>query len=157
MVLANGVRVVLKPTDFAGNEVLFSGFSPGGTSLANDEDFFSAQAAGAISNSGVGTLDQTALEKALSGKSVQVFPFISEFEEGVGGRASAGDLETMFQLIYLRFTAPRADEDTFQSAISQRRRAAENRALNPTTRLADAFNRLMTGDNPRRRPMTVGG
>ena len=36
-------------------------------------------------------------------------PFIGELDEGLSGSASPKDLETMFQLIYLRFTQPRAD------------------------------------------------
>ena len=43
--LANGVRVVLKPTDFQADQVLALGVSPGGTPLASDEDFVSARTA----------------------------------------------------------------------------------------------------------------
>ena len=41
--LSNGVRVVLKPTTFKQDEILFRAVSPGGTSLASDEDFVSGR------------------------------------------------------------------------------------------------------------------
>ncbi len=43
--LSNGVKVVLKPTNFKEDEVLFQAFSPGGTSLASDADYIPAQTA----------------------------------------------------------------------------------------------------------------
>jgi zinc protease len=39
--LSNGVRVLLKPTDFKADEVLLSAWSPGGASLAPDKDWLS--------------------------------------------------------------------------------------------------------------------
>ena len=40
--LENGVRVILKPTDFKNDQVLLSAFSPGGHSLVDDEHHTSA-------------------------------------------------------------------------------------------------------------------
>ena len=40
--LSNGIQVLLKPTDFKNDELLLSGFSPGGTSLVPDERYVSA-------------------------------------------------------------------------------------------------------------------
>jgi len=39
--LANGIRVVMKPTTFKNDEILFSAVSPGGNSLYPDQDFMS--------------------------------------------------------------------------------------------------------------------
>ena len=46
--LSNGVRVVLQPTTFKQDEILFRAFSPGGTSLAADADFIAAETADEI-------------------------------------------------------------------------------------------------------------
>src|SRR5690606_20279903 len=40
--LDNGVRVLLKPTDFKNDEIRMTATSPGGTSLYDDKDYFSA-------------------------------------------------------------------------------------------------------------------
>ena len=112
--LANGVTVAFKPTDFRADEVVFRGVSPGGTSLATDDEYSAARIATAIvSGGGLSDFNAIELRKVLTGKVVSVRPSISEFEEGVSGGASPQDLETLFQLIYLNFTAPRADPEFF--------------------------------------------
>src|SRR5258705_30939 len=50
--LSNGVRVVLKPTTFKQDEILFRAVSPGGTSLARDEDFIPAVTAAKVVEEG---------------------------------------------------------------------------------------------------------
>ena len=108
--LSNGITVIAKQTDFRDDEVEFRAFSPGGHSLAADEDHVSAiYAAQLINGSGVGPHDRVALEKLLAGKRVSVSPYIAELFEGLGGSASPEDMETMFQLITLYATAPRLD------------------------------------------------
>ena len=154
--LANGIRVILKPTDFEEDEIVFRGFSPGGTSLADDEDYIPAStAASLIPNGGLADFNAIDLGKVLTGKVASVRPFISALEEGVSGNASPADLETMFQLIYLRFTAPRADDTFYEVWQTQNRQALENRDRNPAAAFSDAYVRIMTQDHPRERPPTV--
>ncbi|MGV3591401.1 MAG: M16 family metallopeptidase, partial [Gammaproteobacteria bacterium] len=155
-ILGNGVRVILKPTEFRQDEILFNGFSDGGTSLADDEDFVAANTAIAvIANSGVGAFDGIALQRKLTGTLVSVTPYIGEFEEGLRGGGSPADFETMLQLIYLRMTAPRADEDFFDVFRTQSRAALQNRDVNPTLVFEDTFSRLLFQDHPRRQPPTL--
>lgn len=154
--LANGIKVVLKVTDFDEDQVLFTGFSPGGTSLASDEDYVSASnASSLISSSGIGEFDMIELRKLLAGKVANATPFISTYEEGISGGASLKDLETMFQLIYMRFIAPRADDTLYQLWMTQSRQAIENREAIPMTVFNDAFTRIMTQNHPRLRPPTI--
>ena len=40
--LSNGAKVILKPTTFKEDEILFRATSPGGTSLASDSDYVPA-------------------------------------------------------------------------------------------------------------------
>jgi len=154
--LGNGVEVVLKPTDFREDQILFYGFSPGGTSLASDEDFVAADTAvSVIANGGLDGFDANALERVLTGKVANVAPFISEYEQGLRGGGSPADLETLMQLIYLRMTAPRADPSYFEVFRAQSRAVLENRAANPQTAFADAFNRLLFQNHPRRQPPSL--
>jgi zinc protease len=153
--LANGVRVLLKPTDFKNDEVLFSAFSPGGTSLVDDRDYVAAMTAGAvILEGGVGPFDLTVLQKMLADKVVGVGPSISELEEGISGMASPEDLETMFQLIALYFSEPRPSEQAFASVKERYRGMVENRLAQPETVFSDTVTRLLSQDHPRRRPWT---
>jgi len=154
--LENGARVIMKPTDFKDEEVVFSAYSPGGSSLVSDEDFVSADMiASVVGSSGVGNFDQTSLLKLLSGKSVSINPVIDERNEGFSGSAVTDDLETLFQLLHLYITAPRADEDTFESLRSQMRAELVNRESSPFTALQDATTDALFGDSIRRRTLTI--
>ncbi len=147
--LENGVRVVLKPTDFKDDEVLFSATSPGGTSLASDETFMDAEiATQAVGQGGVGEFDQIALRNKLTGKQATVSPSIGQLTEGINGRASPQDLETAFQLIYLYFTAPRRDEDAF-AAIKAQAAAMANMSAMPQFVMLDTVATTMSQGHPR--------
>ncbi len=153
--LSNGVRVILKPTDFKADEILLRAFSPGGTSLATDEDFIPARtAAQVVGSGGLGDFNDINLQKKLSGKVVRVTPSISELEEGIYGSASPKDLETMFQLVYLTFTEPRADADIFQAMTSQMKAMYKNRSASPMAVFSDTLQKIMSQNHLRARPIT---
>ncbi len=102
--LANGIKVILKPTDFQNDEIVFTASSPGGNSLVANKDYVAAVSATAIiKQSGVADFNIIELGKLLTGKIARVTPWIGELEEGFMESASPRDLETMFQLIYLYF------------------------------------------------------
>ncbi|MEY4642087.1 MAG: Protease 3 precursor [Pseudomonadota bacterium] len=155
-VLGNGVRVILKPTDFRQDEILFAAVSKGGTSLASDADYIAASTAvSIIANGGVGDFNAIDLQRKLTGKLVGVAPYISEFEEGLRGGGSPADLETLMQLTYLRMTAPRADATAFEIFRTQTRIALQNRSADPATVFEDSFGRLLYQDHLRRSPPTA--
>ncbi|MES2604786.1 MAG: insulinase family protein, partial [Pseudomonadota bacterium] len=154
--LGNGIKVILKPTDFKQDELLFVGASPGGTSLVGDDDYIPATTAVTlIANGGVGTFNAIELGRKMTGKLASVSPFISEFEEGVQGRGSPADLETMLQLAYLRITAPRADAGFFDIFKEQTTEVLQNRTVNPGTALEDAFLVALYNNHPRRQPPSL--
>ncbi|MBI1804163.1 MAG: insulinase family protein [Ignavibacteriae bacterium] len=151
--LSNGIRVVLKPTDFKNDEVIFTAFSPGGTSLVPDSNYIPAiTAASIIDQGGLGKFDEITLQKMLSGKIAGASPFIGEMEEGLSGGASPQDLETMFQLIYLSFTAPRMDSSAFLAYQSRIRGYLQNRNARPESAFDDTIQVTMGQYNPRRQP-----
>jgi zinc protease len=153
--LSNGVRVAIKPTAFKEDEVLFSAFSPGGTSLVADDDLVWAQSAvPIIVNSGLGPFNRIELSKMLSAKIAGAAPYIGELDEGLGGSASVKDLETMFQLIYMRFTEPRADQDIFQILQTQSKMVLANQKATPEFAFSEALNEALTQNHPRERTPT---
>jgi len=154
--LSNGIKVVIKPTDFKNDEISFNSFRFGGSSLYPDKDFMSASnAATIIDQSGIGSFNSTALEKMLSGKIVGVTPSISELSEGVSGRCSPQDLETEMQLLNLYFTAPRKDDTAFQAYITQNKGLIENKSADPSSAYNDTVTVTMSSYNYRRRPTTA--
>jgi zinc protease len=154
--LANGVKVILKPTDFKNDEINFYAFRPGGTSLADSALFISASmAASLVQNSGVGKFDLMQLHKMLSGKVVGVSPFVGEISEGLNGSSSVKDLETMFQLIYLSFTSARIDSTSFVSFNAKIQNYLINRGVSPEAAFQDTFQVTFGNYNYRRLPWTV--
>jgi len=154
--LSNGVKVVLKPTDYKQDEIVFRATSPGGTSLASDADFIPARTATqAMSVSGLGKFSAIDLRKVLTGKIASANPLIGELEEGISGSCSPKDLETMFQLIYLRFTAPRADPDAFAANLQQGRAILANQQASPGYAFSETLQSTLTQNHPRARMMTA--
>jgi len=154
--LSNGVKVVLKPTDFKPDEIVLQAISAGGTSLASDADYIPASTAvGAVTSGGLGKFNAIDLRKLLTGKVATVRPFISELQEGVSGSASRKDLETMFQLIYLTFTAPRADKEAFDVQASQTKALLANQEASPEFAFSKALNEALYGNHLRRKPTTA--
>ncbi len=154
--LSNGVVVLLKATDFKNDQVLLGGFSPGGSSLVPDSKFVSATTAGSVlSEGGLGKFDSIELAKALAGKIASAGANVGELEETAGGRASPQDLETMFQLLYLRFTAPRADPKAFESWKARTKASIENRMARPETVFGDKMQVTMSQGHFRRRPISL--
>ena len=154
--LSNGVHVILKPTDFKNDQVLFDGYSFGGNSLVSDQDYMSALAAPSIiEESGAGNFTNIELEKKLSGKIVSVSPYISTLTQGIRGSGSPEDLETLFQLIYLYFTAPRKDESAFESFITRMKGYIENRSAKPETAFMDTLQVTLAQHHPRSKPLSL--
>ena len=153
--LNNGVKVILKPTRFAQNQILISAYSPGGTSLASDQDFVSANfAAQVIGNSGVGSFNQTQVVKMMRDKSFSITPYIGDVTQGVSGYSVPGDLESAMQMLNLYFTNPRKDADVWQSYISKAKAGLTRSKYDPAVIYQDTVQAVLNGYAPRAMPLT---
>ncbi|MBS1904052.1 MAG: insulinase family protein [Bacteroidetes bacterium] len=153
--LSNGSQVVVKPTDFKNDQVLFSAQVPGGTSLASDTDAVSAEMAdNIVDESGVGNFDASTLEKMLAGKVVSLSPSISSLSDGFRGSAAPADLETMFQLLYLYATSPRRDEDACKATINKYGAYLKTQGASPEATFFDSVGVVLTQHHPRTVPMS---
>jgi zinc protease len=153
--LSNGARVILKPTTYKEDEVLFRATSPGGISIANDQDLVAAQTAEAVvAAGGVGQFSTIDLTRVLAGSSLGVQADIGDVNEGIRGGASVKDIEKMFQLIYLRFTAPRGDAEQFEAMKARMLPQLENRSARPEVAFRDALVAALTQNHPRERPLS---
>lgn len=149
--LSNGIKVLLKPTDFKNDQIIFSGFASGGTSLYSDADYQSAaNAAGIIAANGVGNYNTSELSKYLEGKELSVNPFINERFEGVSGGSTPKDLETALQMVYAYFTEPRKDTAIFKGIITRSEASLANRASDPNSVFSDTVSAVLGNHNIRR-------
>jgi zinc protease len=153
--LSNGVRVIVKPTDYEKDAVAISGSSPGGLAMASDKQFADARfAAEVVELGGVGELAAEELEKVLAGKRVAVTADIGEVTEGIEASGSARDLETMLQLVHLRMTAPRKDPEAVGIWKTNYAQQLEDRQRAPEVQFWIQSQEALWKGHPRRRAPT---
>ena len=148
--LANGATVLLKPTNFKNDEILFRAFSKGGHSLVKDADYYSAiNAANIVVQSGVGNFSAIDLGNMLKGKNTSLTPTIGTYSEGMSGNTIPKETETLLQLIHLYFTAPKKDAAAFESFKTRQKQLYANIAANPQIYFSGEFQKIMTQNHPR--------
>jgi len=154
--LSNGARVILRPTEFQADEILFRAWSPGGASRVSADAYLNASLAPTLLGlGGIGRFDAVSLQKRLAGKAVSVTPFIGMTQEGLTGGGSPKDLETLLQLVHLSVTSPRADTVAFQGFTANVRASLANRGSDPETAFQDTLQVTLTDHHPFTRPFTA--
>ncbi len=131
-VLKNGLKVVVKPTQYKADEVQIAMTAHFGQSSLSDEHYWTSSFLPIMINyMGVSKFSSTDLNKQLSGKNASVQVSVDDYESGIIGEGSPKDLETIMQLLYLQFTAPRFAQDDFNVIMNQYRPYFENAQKNP--------------------------
>ena len=154
--LSNGARVILKKTDFKENEIRMNAFQRGGSSLYGEQDWANTQLLPvAVMSSGLGNFSNTELEKAMAGKQANVMLSMDTYEDELSGQSTVKDLETLFQLTYLKFTAINKDVKNFNQFMGQIENALKNRDLDPETVFEDSVSYILANHNWRDKPFTV--
>ena len=151
--LKNGLKVIVLPTEYKKDQVLFSLQKDGGLTLISDEDLpsFEDNIFGLFQmNSGVSEFAGTDLQKMLAGKNVSVSPYIGSLRHGISGSAAPKDLETAFQLMYLYFMDPRFDEAEYQTGIQQLKAVLPNIVNQPNFKFQTEFTKTVFGNSPRK-------
>ncbi|HHV84591.1 MAG TPA: insulinase family protein [Petrimonas sp.] len=147
--LQNGMKVILKPTDFKDDQIVMTGTSAGGYSPYAKQDPINARMmSNVITLGGVGNFSATNLAKALAGKTASARPGVSLTTQDINGSSSIKDFETMLQLVYLYFTAPRSDDDAFQSFIQRMETQLKNQEAEPMVAFSDTITKALYSDNP---------
>ena len=116
--LPNGIRFVVKQTNYKADEIRIKSFARGGASLYSDEEsFLLTMTAPFIDDAGIGEFSSTQLNKKLKGKSLSISPSIGGSTQGFSGSCSPKDLETLLQLLNLYYEAPRKDQESFDKNV----------------------------------------
>ncbi len=148
--LENGAKVVILPTDYSEDEILFSAYSFGGSSLLERENLESGQMATTLAQvSGIGEFDAIQLRKKLAGKLIQIQPGLDEYTEGFSGSASPKDFETMLQLLYQYFENPRFDQSAFQAYVGMMKNSLQNAKADNGKALQDTIGQMLTNHHKR--------
>ncbi len=149
--LKNGIKLIFKPTTFKKDEIRLRAFSEGGLSkVKNIADLPSAtMATDIVTSNGIGDFTATELTRALTGKIASASPRIGKYEEDIAGNSSVKDFETMLQLFYLYFTAPRKDDNSFGALMNMYKTVLANAEKNPNKTFSDSVQVTMSGNDPR--------
>jgi zinc protease len=134
LTMSNGVEVWLKPTDFRNDQVVFTAYARGGTSLATPADYHNAAlSTSLVGLEGLGGFNPVDLGKLTAGKIANAGGYMSAYTHGISGNATPRDLEIALQLTHLLFTAPNRDKETEAFLLMRRRleAALANQAQNP--------------------------
>ncbi len=146
----NGIKVLLKPTDFKNDQVLLSGYRDGGTSNYSELDSLNATFAGSLSGiTGLGTFTPTDLRKTLAGKIAGVSVSISDTKDIASGQSNAQDIETMLQLLYLQFTEVRQDADLFDTFAGKVKPLLSQAGNDPNQAFGDFYLKQLFQNHPR--------
>ena len=152
--LSNGVKVILKKTDFKKDQVLLNGNGGSGSTTYGLKDFANFTTFNdVIGISGLGNFSSTELQKALAGKIANANLTMGERKMGISGSATPKDVETMLQMVYLYFTNIKKDNDAYNTLIQQYEVGLKNRDLSPETAFSDSLTATLYGHNPRLAPL----
>ena len=125
-------------------------FSPGGSSLFPNDEIININVMNDVASiGGLGNFSNVDLEKVLAGKKASVSASVGGNTEGLSGSCSPKDFETLMQLVYLSFTAPRMDNDAFTSFKNRLQASLANQEANPMTALQDTLQKALYMGHPR--------
>jgi zinc protease len=149
LTLSNGVKVLLKPTDFKNDQVVLASSRMGGHYNYDAKDRFNTEFASTIvGQMGISQFSPIDVRKVLAGKNAGVTPRITSISEGMTGQCSASDIETMLELVNLYFTQPRRDPELFNSFVSKQQSMYQNMAADPQYTFQDSLLKVLYKDHP---------
>ncbi len=151
--LANGMQVIVKPTEYKKDEVMIKTVANGGRSILADElipSFEDNVFVTWLQGSGVGKFPKSTLVKMLAGKVVNVSPYVQDLEHGMTASGSPEDIETMMQLMYLFYTAPRFEASEFEAGFNQIKAIIPNAMKQPNMVFSKVLQETMLCNSPRR-------
>ncbi len=147
--LSNGAKVIVKPTDFAEDQIMVTAVRKGGKALYNGE--YGADLAmidEAVEASKVGPFDNVKLRKYLAGKNVSTNFNMGLYSDALKGSSGKKDLESLMQLIYATFTNMQPDQETYNGVKAQYETVMANADKNPQKIFQDSVAKTCYGNNP---------
>lgn len=145
--LSNGVQVIFKPTKHKEDQVLMTATRPGGIYALPKASTVELRMMGEVNAlGGLGAFDETALAKVLTGRVVDVNASVGTTSDNISGNSSKDDLETMLQLVYLNFTAPRLDQEAYEAYKQKRLNMIATMKSNPMASIGDSISHVLYPD-----------
>ncbi|MBO4639147.1 MAG: insulinase family protein [Treponema sp.] len=148
--LSNGVRVIIKKTDFDKSVIFMSALSKGGASLVSDSEYASAIFSPYYTiYSGIGGMDINQLQKFLSDKTIGINCVLDERDEKIVGQASPTELELLLQLVNRMIAAPQFSDIGWNYSSLMLDTQAKQYGVQPSDVWAQKISQVLYGDSVR--------
>lgn len=146
--LDNGVRVVFKPSKQDLGKIMLTGFRKGGLYSLDSLQYNSGVfASSIIPVSGAGEFTRSALNYYLAGNSASMRFLVDKTRTGIAGDAQLKDAETLFQLLYLKWTEPKLDREIYKQVIDKTKESFRLKTDTPADVFQREFSWLLSGRN----------
>ncbi len=149
--LSNGLKVTTKSTTYKSDEIILNGIKIGGIKHFDIKDKASANyATSVIEAMGYGQFTPTELSDFLAGKTVRLGTSISGNTASFSGSSSIKDVETLFQLLYLKTNEIKKDEGLFKGYIAKQKSQLQFLTANPQYAFIDTMYKTLFNNDPRK-------
>lgn len=131
-ILSNGVKVIVKPTDFSNDEILIQMSKRGGKASYPSSESVNVRGMELVLEvSNIGPFNPTRLGKYLAGKKVALTFDLGNFTDDFNGYSTVKDVASLFELLYASFTDVTPDQETYEANLSQMKTFLANQESNP--------------------------
>ena len=146
--LSNGANVYVKYSNSRKNHLQLTGFRKGGYAALDSSKYVNAAfTKNILGNSGAGDFDRNALTKFLTGNSASATFMMSSHREGLSASAKSKDVQSMFELMYLKWTSPRVDQNVFNSIKKRAIDAAKSKQFDVAKDYTDRVSKAIGSDD----------
>lgn len=156
LTLSNGVKVIVKPTDYKEDEILFQAFRKGGKASYPIAEAANIQMIGdAIGLSNLGPFDHKTITRYLTGKNVKLGYDVGRFTDYFEGASSVKDLPALFELIYTSFADLNPNEENYNNYVARLIPQLEAAGKSPEFIFDCHKNRALYAGNPMEATITA--
>lgn len=156
IILKNGMRVYLKPTNFEEDEILIQLTAPGGFSIYGTQNRASAEIADTVAlDSGFGAYNGDQLHALLYDYSFEFAPQIRPFSRIIEGTAGEESIELFLKLVNQLFTAPHFERSVFSKVVLDTKQIIRSRSYNAMLEFESTHTCLNTDGLSPLRPLTL--
>lgn len=148
-ILSNGVKVVVKPTDFQNDEILMTAFRREGKEAYSQADAANVNViSDAVADSRLGQYKRSTIDKYLAGKKIKLNYNIDDYTTTLKGESTVKDFRDMMEMTYLTFTDLQADEEAFQADRDQSISILSTQEKNPAFIFQQRLSQARACNNP---------
>lgn len=154
--LSNGVKVVVKPTDFAQDQIMMTAVRKGGKltypmSQATNLKFID----NAFESSKLGNFKRSTLEKYMAGKQASIGFGVNMGTTTLSGYSTVKDLPVLMEMLYAGFTLVSPDQDEWEGTKSNLAVSLQRNEKDPQSIFFKRNTINQFGNNPLVDPATV--